>query len=81
MLCITCQVDSGHWECLTVLIESGACVDACDPAGRSVLYLASQRGHGRCVELLLSQSASCHFAENCSKWGPLHVAGTESLFV
>ncbi|XP_065141494.1 serine/threonine-protein phosphatase 6 regulatory ankyrin repeat subunit C isoform X1 [Paramisgurnus dabryanus] len=67
-------VESGHWECVAVLIESGACVDACDPVGRSVLYVASQRGHTRCVELLLSQSASCFLTEHRSKWGPLHVA-------
>lgn len=75
------QVESGHWECVTVLIESGACVDACDPVGRSVLYVASQRGHARCVELLLGQSASCLLTEHCSKWGPLHVAGTECMYV
>lgn len=75
------QVESGHWECVTVLIESGACVDACDPVGRSVLYVGSQRGHARCVELLLGQSASCLLTENCSKWGPLHVAGTEYMYV
>uniref|UniRef100_A0A8C1KBN0 Ankyrin repeat domain 52a n=1 Tax=Cyprinus carpio TaxID=7962 RepID=A0A8C1KBN0_CYPCA len=67
-------VESGHWECVTVLIESGAYVDACDPVGRSVLYVASQKGHARCVELLLCQSASCLLAEHRSKWGPLHVA-------
>uniref|UniRef100_A0A8C1KAY1 Ankyrin repeat domain 52a n=1 Tax=Cyprinus carpio TaxID=7962 RepID=A0A8C1KAY1_CYPCA len=57
-LSFCCQVESGHWECVTVLIESGAYVDACDPVGRSVLYVASQKGHARCVELLLCQSAS-----------------------
>uniref|UniRef100_A0A672N4T3 Serine/threonine-protein phosphatase 6 regulatory ankyrin repeat subunit C n=1 Tax=Sinocyclocheilus grahami TaxID=75366 RepID=A0A672N4T3_SINGR len=57
-------VESGHWECVTVLIESGAYVDACDPVGRSVLYVASQRGHARCVELLLCQSASCLLTEH-----------------
>uniref|UniRef100_A0A8C1KBT6 Ankyrin repeat domain 52a n=1 Tax=Cyprinus carpio TaxID=7962 RepID=A0A8C1KBT6_CYPCA len=73
-LSFCCQVESGHWECVTVLIESGAYVDACDPVGRSVLYVASQKGHARCVELLLCQSASCLLAEHRSKWGPLHVA-------
>uniref|UniRef100_A0A671SIL9 Ankyrin repeat domain 52a n=1 Tax=Sinocyclocheilus anshuiensis TaxID=1608454 RepID=A0A671SIL9_9TELE len=67
-------VESGHWECVTVLIESGGYVDACDPVGRSVLYVASQKGHARCVELLLCQSASCLLIEHRSKWGPLHVA-------
>lgn len=80
-LSFCCQVESGHWECVTVLIESGAYVDACDPVGRSVLYVASQRGHARCVELLLCQSASCLLKEHRSKWGPLHVAGTESTYV
>ncbi|TRY86994.1 hypothetical protein DNTS_009105 [Danionella cerebrum] len=67
-------VESNHWECVAVLIEAGACVDACDPAGRSVLYVASQRGHAHCVELLLAQPASCLLEEHRSKWGPLHVA-------
>uniref|UniRef100_A0A8C1FHI1 Ankyrin repeat domain 52a n=1 Tax=Cyprinus carpio carpio TaxID=630221 RepID=A0A8C1FHI1_CYPCA len=71
-------VESGHWECVAVLIESGGYVDACDPVGRSVLYVASQRGHARCVELLLCQSASCLLTEHRSKWGPLHVAAANS---
>uniref|UniRef100_A0A8C2D804 Ankyrin repeat domain 52a n=1 Tax=Cyprinus carpio TaxID=7962 RepID=A0A8C2D804_CYPCA len=71
-------VESGHWECVAVLIESGGYVDACDPVGRSVLYVASQRGHARCVELLLCQSASCLLTEHRTKWGPLHVAAANS---
>lgn len=66
--------EAGHWECVSVLVESGVCVDVCDSAGCSVLYVASQKGHSRCVELLLSQSASCLLTERSDKWSPLHVA-------
>ncbi|TSP79431.1 Serine/threonine-protein phosphatase 6 regulatory ankyrin repeat subunit C [Bagarius yarrelli] len=67
--------ETGHWECVSVLVESGACADVCDSAGRSVLYVACQKGHTRCVELLLSQSTSCLLTEHCNNWTPLHITG------
>lgn len=46
-----------------------------DAAGRSVLYLAAQKGHVRCVEVLLAQGASCFLNDNRLMWTPIHVAG------
>uniref|UniRef100_A0A8C7R3E1 Ankyrin repeat domain 52a n=1 Tax=Oncorhynchus mykiss TaxID=8022 RepID=A0A8C7R3E1_ONCMY len=67
--------DNGHWQALSVLTETAAYVDVQDASGRSVLYLASQRGYARCVEVLLAQGASCLLNENRHTWTPLHVAG------
>ncbi|CAB1329969.1 unnamed protein product [Coregonus sp. 'balchen'] len=66
--------DNGHWQALSVLTETAAYVDVQDASGRSVLYLASQRGYVRCVEVLLAQGASCLLNENSHMWTPLHVA-------
>uniref|UniRef100_A0A673WG36 Ankyrin repeat domain 52a n=1 Tax=Salmo trutta TaxID=8032 RepID=A0A673WG36_SALTR len=66
--------DNGHWQALRVLTETAAYVDVQDASGRSVLYLASQRGYARCVEVLLAQGASCLLNENRHMWTPLHVA-------
>uniref|UniRef100_A0A8C4NRL0 Ankyrin repeat domain 52a n=1 Tax=Dicentrarchus labrax TaxID=13489 RepID=A0A8C4NRL0_DICLA len=46
-----------------------------DAAGRSVLYLAAQKGYARCVEVLLAQGASCLLNDNRLMWTPIHVAG------
>lgn len=46
-----------------------------DAAGRSVLYLAAQKGYARCVEVLLAQGASCLLNDNHLMWTPIHVAG------
>uniref|UniRef100_A0A8C7R5P8 Ankyrin repeat domain 52a n=1 Tax=Oncorhynchus mykiss TaxID=8022 RepID=A0A8C7R5P8_ONCMY len=70
------SADNGHWQALSVLTETAAYVDVQDASGRSVLYLASQRGYARCVEVLLAQGASCLLNENRHTWTPLHVAGT-----
>lgn len=69
------QADKGHWQALRVLTETAAYVDVQDAAGRSVLYLAAQRGYARCVEVLLAQGASCLLNDNRSMWTPIHVAG------
>uniref|UniRef100_A0A8K9X910 Ankyrin repeat domain 52a n=1 Tax=Oncorhynchus mykiss TaxID=8022 RepID=A0A8K9X910_ONCMY len=68
------SADNGHWQALRVLTETAAYVDVQDASGRSVLYLASQRGYARCVEVLLAQGASCLLNENRHMWTPLHVA-------
>uniref|UniRef100_A0A6Q2Z611 Ankyrin repeat domain 52 n=1 Tax=Esox lucius TaxID=8010 RepID=A0A6Q2Z611_ESOLU len=68
------QADNGHWQALRVLTETAAYVDVQDASGRSVLYLASQKGYARCVEVLLAQGASCILNENRHMWTPLHVA-------
>lgn len=70
------QADKGHWQALRVLTETAAYVDMQDAAGRSVLYLAAQKGYARCVEVLLAQGASCLLNDNRLMWTPIHVAGT-----
>lgn len=59
-----------------MLTETAAYVDMQDAAGRSVLYLAAQKGYARCVEVLLAQGASCLLNDNNLMWTPIHVAGT-----
>lgn len=59
-----------------MLTETAAYVDMQDAAGRSVLYLAAQKGYARCVEVLLAQGASCLLNDNRLMWTPIHVAGT-----
>ncbi|KAJ0036282.1 hypothetical protein NQD34_004959 [Periophthalmus magnuspinnatus] len=66
--------DGGHWGALRVLTETAAYVDMQDAAGRSVLYLAAQKGFARCVEVLLAQGASCLLNDNHLMWTPIHVA-------
>lgn len=73
------QADKGHWQALRVLTETAAYVDMQDAAGRSVLYLAAQKGYARCVEVLLAQGASCLLNDNRLMWTPIHVAGKISL--
>lgn len=68
------QADKGHWQALRVLTETAAYVDMQDAAGRSVLYLAAQKGYARCVEVLLAQGASCLLNDNRLMWTPIHVA-------
>lgn len=58
-----------------MLTETAAYVDMQDAAGRSVLYLAAQKGYTRCVEVLLAQGASCLLNDNRLMWTPIHVAG------
>lgn len=58
-----------------MLTETAAYVDMQDAAGRSVLYLAAQKGFARCVEVLLAQGASCLLNDNRLMWTPIHVAG------
>uniref|UniRef100_A0AAX7SKW3 Ankyrin repeat domain 52a n=1 Tax=Astatotilapia calliptera TaxID=8154 RepID=A0AAX7SKW3_ASTCA len=65
---------SGHWQALRVLTETAAYVDMQDAAGRSVLYLAAQKGYARCVEVLLAQGASCLLNDNRLMWTPIHVS-------
>lgn len=71
------QADKGHWQALRVLTETAAYVDMQDTAGRSVLYLAAQKGYSRCVEVLLAQGASCLLNDNRLMWTPIHVAGMQ----
>lgn len=71
------QAEKGHWQALRVLTETAAYVDMQDSAGRSVLYLAAQKGYARCVEVLLAQGASCLLNDNRLMWTPIHVAGVQ----
>uniref|UniRef100_A0A4W5NNA9 Ankyrin repeat domain 52 n=1 Tax=Hucho hucho TaxID=62062 RepID=A0A4W5NNA9_9TELE len=67
---------NGHCEALGVLSETLVSLDVRDAGGRTALYLAAQRGHAQCVEVLLSHGASCHLKERRRKWTPLHVAAS-----
>ena len=58
-----------------MLSETLVSLDVRDMGGRTALYLAAQRGHAQCVEVLLGQGASCLLKEYRRKWTPLHVAG------
>uniref|UniRef100_A0A8D3E7I7 Ankyrin repeat domain 52a n=1 Tax=Scophthalmus maximus TaxID=52904 RepID=A0A8D3E7I7_SCOMX len=71
---VSYYADKGHWQALRVLTETAAYVDMQDAAGRSVLYLAAQKGYARCVEVLLAQGASCLLNDNRLMWTPIHVA-------
>lgn len=75
LILLLLQADRGHWQALRVLTETAAYVDMQDAAGRSVLYLAAQKGYARCVEVLLAQGASCLLNDNHLMWTPIHVAG------
>eukprot|EP01104_Vermistella_antarctica_P013343 TRINITY_DN4017_c0_g1_i1.p1 TRINITY_DN4017_c0_g1~~TRINITY_DN4017_c0_g1_i1.p1 ORF type:complete len:423 (-),score=86.38 TRINITY_DN4017_c0_g1_i1:104-1372(-) len=64
---------SGHLECVRVLLEHGADVDATYNFKETPLHLASKEGHATCVRLLSEKGASV-YAED--RWGdtPLHLA-------
>lgn len=79
-LCLL-QADRGHWQALRVLTETAAYVDVQDAAGRSVLYLAAQKGYACCIEVVLAQGASCLLNDNRLMWTPIHVAGMLTLMV
>lgn len=70
------QAYNGHCEALRVLSETLVNLDVRDAAGRTALYLAAERGHTDCVEVLACHGASCVLKERHHKWTPLHVAGT-----
>uniref|UniRef100_A0A8C9V945 Ankyrin repeat domain 52a n=1 Tax=Scleropages formosus TaxID=113540 RepID=A0A8C9V945_SCLFO len=70
------QAYNGHCEALRVLAETLVNLDVRDTGGRTALHLAAQRGHCRCVEVLLGHGASCLIKERRRKWTPLHMAGS-----
>lgn len=64
----------GHTECLRLLLEQGAKVDAAaynNNGPNTPLHYAARHGHLRCVELLLKHEADWN---KCNKYGetPLH---------
>uniref|UniRef100_A0A8C7MDH8 Ankyrin repeat domain 52 n=1 Tax=Oncorhynchus kisutch TaxID=8019 RepID=A0A8C7MDH8_ONCKI len=67
---------NGHCEALGVLSETLVSLDVRDAGGRTALYLAAQKGHAQCLEVLLSHGVSCHLRERRNKWTPLHVAAS-----
>lgn len=48
---------AGHTQCLQLLLDSGAHIDASDYSGESALYCASEYGQYDCVMLLLKNGA------------------------
>uniref|UniRef100_A0A8B9RJM5 Ankyrin repeat domain 52 n=1 Tax=Astyanax mexicanus TaxID=7994 RepID=A0A8B9RJM5_ASTMX len=64
---------NGHCEALRVLSETLVSLDVRDGGGRTALFMAAQKGHASCVEVLLSHGASSFLKERRRKWTPLHV--------
>jgi ankyrin repeat protein len=48
---------TGHLDCLKLLLDSGADINACDYSGETALYGASEYGHYDCLMLLLNNGA------------------------
>ena len=63
--------ENGHLECVKVLLEKGADVDAVNKYGRTPLHVAAFQGHLESVKLLLAANANPNAAD---KYGitPLH---------
>ena len=49
---------SGHYEMVTLLIESGANVDDTRSDGYTALMCAAQNGHSECTKLFINAGAS-----------------------
>lgn len=47
----------GHWECVQILLQSGARVDEVDRKGQTALFMAIAGNHIECVKLLLAAGA------------------------
>jgi ankyrin repeat protein len=68
----------GQLECVRVLLESGADVDARDDYGDAALHIASERGQVEVVGLLLQHNANIN-AKNQRDFTPLMVTSTDEL--
>jgi ankyrin repeat protein len=51
-------VFNGHYQCLAYLIQPpGIPVDSIENGGLTLLHIATEKGHEKCVELLLKRGA------------------------
>jgi ankyrin repeat domain-containing protein 50 len=64
---------SGQLECVRLLLQHGADVDARNVEGEAVSHLASEHGHVEVVKLLLLHGADVN-ARGLEDWTPLHNA-------
>jgi ankyrin repeat protein len=64
---------NGRYECVSVLLDSGADINCVDQTGRTPLHLAAWFGHNEIAKLLLSKGASFEQIDNFGR-APLHLA-------
>jgi hypothetical protein len=67
----------GHEQVVSLLIESGADVNACDTWGSTMLHLASRRGDAQVVRILLEKHADVNAFDGWEKKTALHFASEE----
>ena len=67
-------VNCNRKECVALLLDAGADVNACDFDGRTALMKASQNGYGECVELLVEAGADVNVACRNDCYTPLKLA-------
>lgn len=48
---------NGHQDCITLLIEAGADVNATDEYGGTPLHLSSEKGFTDCISVLVAAGA------------------------
>ncbi|XP_048474837.1 serine/threonine-protein phosphatase 6 regulatory ankyrin repeat subunit C-like, partial [Rhincodon typus] len=65
---------NGQSEALKVLVGTLVNLDVRDRTGRTPLYIAAQRGHADCVDVLIRHGASILLKEQLTKGTSLHVA-------
>ncbi|XP_078064912.1 serine/threonine-protein phosphatase 6 regulatory ankyrin repeat subunit C-like, partial [Mustelus asterias] len=85
-------VNSGHVDCIRLLLEKGSTVDAADRRGRTALHRGAVRGCEHCVAALLHHRAfvlcrdvkgrtPLHFAAACGHTGTLGILLQAALSV
>ena len=68
---------NGNVECIQILLDAGADVNACSPTCPTPLHYALSNNHTECARLLLERGASPD-AEPSPGYTPLHEAATAS---
>ena len=65
---------NGHRECIELLLDSGANVNAMDANGNTCLMLSAQHGHHDCVQLLLEKGANVNLYDQVSGRNAVYLA-------